>query len=455
MHEAQTIEALFSILSRPQVVHFAQNIRERAAAQLAAGGGWSRAQYLSQSAAVDRFLEQGNLPAAFQLAKAVLAQCEQAGIQAYPGAEYDGAMANFRLGRVLQMDGQAEQALPFLQRARQRLLSLAEAGNTDARRMASACLTEMGDCFLLLGQYEHAAAQYQQAIELDEKRSALRDVAVGETQLATTRMFQKNYDEALRLYEEAKTFFERNQEAAQVAITWHQIGMVHQRAQNYPAAETAYQRSLEIKIREKNKAGEASSLGQLGNLYNVMGRLEDAVRIYERAAELYIALKDIRSEALVRSNLADTLIKLRRPAEARTQLLRAIECKAQFGHAAEPWNTWAILCDLETAEGNTAAAVAARQKAMQAYAAYRRDGGESQSNRFQLVAAVAQAIQSGEEQTLIPKLEALLMQDIPVDAIALIHALLALLRGAGSPALADDPALDIMDAVDLRLVFEG
>ena len=452
---ADTVESLFSRLSRPQVVHFAQTIRERAAAQLAAGGGWSHAQYLSQSAAVDRFWEQGNLPAAFQLARAILEQCEQAGSQAYPGAEYDGAMANWRLGRVLKRAGQAEQALPFLQRARQRFLNLSEAGNADAGSMASACLTEIGDCFAALGQYDQAAAQYQQAVELSEKLGDLRQGAVGKGQLASTRMYQKNYAEALRLYEEAKTFFERNQEAASVATIWHQIGIMHQESKNYPAAETAYQRALEIRIREKIRQDEAASLTQLGSLYKATGRLEDAVRMYERAAELYVALKDIRYEGVVRNNLADTLIKRRSPAEARIQLLRAIECKAQFGHVAEPWTTWAILYDLETAEGNTAAAFEARQKAMQAYAAYRRDGGESQSSRFRLVAAVVKAIQSGEEQVLIPQLEEMLQEDRPVFVKALIHTLLALLRGEGSPALADDLALNYMDAVDLRLLFEG
>ncbi|HND87412.1 MAG TPA: tetratricopeptide repeat protein, partial [Saprospiraceae bacterium] len=367
---ADNVESIFSKLSRPAVLQFAQKIREAAAARLELGGGWSHAQFISKSAAVDRLLEQGNLPAAFQLAQGVLEQCERAGGSAYPGAEYDGAMAYFRLGRVLQMAGQAEKALMYLESARQRFLALSEAGDTDAARMASGCLTEMGDCFADSGQYEAAAARYQEAMKLDEKRGDPRQVAVAKGQLATVRMLQKNYPEALRLYGEAKAFFERNREAEAIATAWHQIGVVHERAQNYPAAERAYQESLEIEIREKNMAGEASSLGQLGNLYNAMGRLEDALRMYERAAGIYAQLKDARYEGFVRNNLANTLLKLRRPAEARTELQRAIECDAQFGHAARPWTTWAILSNLETSEGNSAAAPTARQKAMSAYAAY-------------------------------------------------------------------------------------
>lgn len=448
--KAEKVEGLFSRLSRPQVLEFAKGIRERAAAKL---GEWSHAQFLHQSAMFDRFLEQGNLQAAFEVAKALVEQCERVVNQAYPEAEYNGAMAHAILGRVLSTAGQAEQALPFFQIARQRFVNLAERGDNGAERMASVSLTEMGDCYFDLGRYDTAAEQYQMGVEIAEKLGDLRGVAVNKGQLASVRIKQKNYPEALRLHTEAKSFFERNHEPGSVAIAWHQIGRAHQEAENYPAAEKAYQESLEIEIREKNQSGEASSLGQLGNLYKTMGRLEDTVRMYERATAIYLELKDTRSEGLTRSNLAFILIKLRRPAEARTQLLRAIECDSQFGHVAEPWKTWDILYNLERAEGNAVAASEARQKAMQAYAAYRRDGGESQSNWYQAILATAQTMQAGEGEAFLPELEQILQEDERVDVKALCRVLIALLRGSTDPALKDDPELYYMDAVELRLVF--
>ena len=69
--------------------------------------------------------------------------------------------------------------------------------------------------------------------------------------------------------------------------------------------------------------------------------------------------------------------KLRRLDEARQEIRRAIECKAQFGHAAEPWKTWDILADIETDAGNATAAAEAKGKAIACYLAYRRDGGEN------------------------------------------------------------------------------
>lgn len=448
---AQSIEELFANLGRSQVLAFAQEIREKAATRL---GEWGHAQFTSKSAAVDRLLERGNLQAAFQLAQQVLKHCQSAGIDAYPGAAYDTALAHFRLARVLNEGGQPQQALPLFQEARKQFLAIEMAGGQGGS-MVSTCQTEIGNCFQALGQYEESAKQYEAAIALAEKRGDYRSVAIGNVQLATTRMYQKRYPEALALYEAAKNTFEKLGEPGTVAIAWHQIGMVQQRAGNYAAAEHAYQESLAIRIRQKNRAGEATSLIQLGNLYGEMGRLEDAVRMYEQAVELHRILGDLRYEGVTCGNLAFTLIKLHRYPEARDQLFRAIECDSHFGHVAESWKTWAILYDLETAEGNAADANNARSKAMAAYAAYRRDGGESQSDRYQLIVMVVQAIQAGKEGELLPKFEAALAEDRPLFEKALLRQLFALLRGSRDAALADDPELDYMDAVELQLLLAG
>ena len=102
---------------------------------------------------------------------------------------------------------------------------------------------------------------------------------------------------------------------------------------------------------------------QLGNLYDdVLGRPEEAAAFYRQAADKYVEIGDAANEGTARSNLADTLRKLRRLDEARQEIRRAIECNAQFGHASEPWKSWAILADIETDAGNaTAAAEAKRQ----------------------------------------------------------------------------------------------
>ena len=141
--------------------------------------------------------------------------------------------------------------------------------------------------------------------------------------------------------------------------------------------------------------------------------------------------------------------------EARDELRRAIECIEPFGHAAEPWKTWDILCDLERAVGDADAAADARRKAVEAYLAYRRAGGENQEPSAQFYAATAHAIAEGKTDEARAELAQVLENpDLPAPAKALIPTLQAILDGSRDAALADNPDLDYDDAVEVRLLLE-
>ena len=376
---ATRLESLVANVDRPRALTKIVELRTAASRNLPE---WSHAQYLAERASIERLFGQGRGAEAAQDARALHLKCEAAGDAAYAGAAYDGAMAQITLGRALQSSGNAETAIPHLEHARERFERLNEA------RMASAALTEKGDCLLALGRYDEAADVYLLSISSDEQDNDPRGVAVGKGNLATVRLQQKNYAEALRLYTEVREIFERLNEPAVVAGIWHQIGMAYQDAGQFEPAEDAYQKSLNIRVRIGARADQAPTLGQLGTLYSYMGRLEEAIRLYRQAADISVQLGDLLGESKARNNAADELVKLNRFDDARREIERAVECKKPFGHAAEPWTTFAILSDIERAAGNQPAALEARNRAIAAYLAYRRDGGEPQVDTNQLAGIV-------------------------------------------------------------------
>jgi tetratricopeptide (TPR) repeat protein len=315
-------------------------------------------------------------------------------------------------------------------------------------------MVETADCLRDLGRLDEAASLYQETSRRAEKLGRKRDVAVDKTQLGTVRMLQNRHDEALTAYEEALEIFESLGEPGTVAIAWHQIGMVHRVARRFELAEQAYRQSLAIKVKTKNLEGEARSLGELANLYGDWGRLEEAVTFYRQAADAYNRQQNLSREGLTRSNLADTLIKLQRYDDARREVLRAIECRAPLGLAAQIWKTWDILCDLEKATGNHSAAGAAHQKAIESYLAYRRAGGVSQHNQFGLFALVTNALQANQAEVALQQLAQISAEDIPQRVKYLIGKLQAILQGDRSPNLVDDPNLDYATVVELQLLLE-
>lgn len=449
---ADSVERLLSGLGQPQALAEAVAVRERAAQKL---GGWGHARYLALRAEVERLLERGEVRAAHASAAQLLECCLEAGEAAYPGADYDLALAHFTLGRVLLRGGAAAAALPPLEEARYRFKALNRDGTTAAARMASVTLTESGDCLAALGRLDEAAAAYEEGIRSSEELGDQRAMAVGKGQLGSVRLQQGRYAEALAAYKEAQQTFEALGEPLSVATTWHQIGVAHREARQYEQAERAYRLSLAIEVQQRDAAGEAASLNELGNLYSSMGRLEEAVRCYRQAADIRVRQQDQRAEGLVRNNLANTFLELGRHDEARVEVLRAIKCKEPYGHVTMPWTTWHILQQLESATGDALAAARARQRAFESYLSYRKEGGYGATPSVRLCAAAAEAIAAGDTSELDQRLSQPLGEDTPTWARVVFPKLLAVLRGSRDPALADDPALDYDDAAELLLLLEG
>jgi len=445
-----SIETLLAKLNQAQALTQVVVWREQAAQGL---GEWSNVRFENERMAIERLLQQGDVQGAYQAAEALLRECQQAGEQAYAGADYDLAMAHFNVGRVLKKGGAAEEALTYLQQAQQRFEALGEHSQS-AAIMAAKTLTEQGDCLGALGQLEAAAGAYEERIKRGEKLEDMRGVATGKFQLASVRDYQRRYADALSGYQAALALFEGLGEPGAVATSWHQMGVTYRNMGEYAQAEQAYRQSMAIESQQGNRAGEASSLGELGNLYGEWNRPEQAVSFNRQAADIYVALGDLRYEGVTRSNIGNILIKLQRYDEARPELLRAIECMQAFGHAAEPWKTWNTLCDLERASGDREAAGEARGKALAAYLAYRRDGGENHSGAGRLCLEVGQAMQQGDTGEVEQMVEQYLQAPAWQEHKGFLYKLQAIISAERDLALAEDEALHYELAAELVLLLE-
>jgi tetratricopeptide (TPR) repeat protein len=443
---ASSLYGLLMELGKPRLLE--RLAREREAAAAALGQGPSLARFQASRDRIQQQLAAGQVREALAGAQQLLQQAQAAGEAAYAGADYDLAKAFFVLGQVLNEAGGAQQALPLLQEAGRRFEAIANANdNIAAARMASACLTAQGDSLYHLGRYVAAAAAYEEGIRRGEQRADQRSVAVGKANLGNVRLQQRRYGEALEAYQQARDTFSRLQEPGGVAKAWHQIGMVHERAGQPEAAEEAYNQSLAIKVRLGDQAGQAMTLVQLGNVYDdVPQRREEAVLFYRRAAEIFREIGDQANERTAQNNLAITLGNLQRFEEARLANRRAIECQAPFGHAAEPWTSWAILAAIETVAGNSAAAADAKHQAIGAFLAYRRDGGENQSRSGRLALAVLKSLASGD-----PAEATSLLQQLAADPDFANQLPFLTASKPSPPAAATDPSPRILASVMSKL----
>jgi tetratricopeptide (TPR) repeat protein len=452
---ATTLYSLLERIGKPRLVERVGQVRDAAAAKL--GEGWSHAGFQAQRTRIEQQSASGRLREALEGAQALLQRARAAGEQAYEGADYDLAVACFLLGRVLRTAGVAQQALPLIEEAQQRFEAIELARPSRGGVMASACITERGDCLGDLGRFDEAAAAYEEGIRRDEQRGAERDAAVGKGQLGTVRLLQGRHADALQAHQDARERFTRLGEPGSLATTWHMTGIVYQRAGQPEAAEDAYRKSLALKVQLGDVDGQASTLAQLGNLYAKL-RPEEAVVFYRKAADLFVGLRDAAKEGSTRSNLAASLRMLgpTRLGEARQEIHRAIDCDAPLGHAAEPWKTWAILANIETDAGNPGAAADAKAKALTAYLAYRRDGGENHDGTGRLALAVTEALRSGGLSAAAQLLQQIVADaDLPAWLRPFVQALQAVVAGSRDRRLADSPELHYSMAAEIVLLIEA
>ena len=450
-----SLYSLLQWLGKARLLERVAQARDAAAATL--GQTWNHARFEAQRTRVEQLLTGGRLRQALDGAQELLQRTQVAGETAYPVADYDLAMALNVLGQVLAAAGGSEQALPFLDEARERFQTIASQGTDKAAEgMVSVCYSRRGGCLLDLGRLDEAAAAFEESIRRAEELGNERQVAVRKGNLANVRLKQRLYNEALEAHKEARERFTRLDEPGMVAVSWHQTGVVYQEAGQPDASEDAYRKSLAIRVRLGDVAGQASTLLQLGNLYDdFLGRPEQAVAFFRQAADKYVELGDEAGEGRTRNNLGDTLRKLRRLDQAKQEIRRAIQCGTQFGHASEPWKTWDILADIETDAGEPTAAAEATRKAKEHYLAYRRDGGENYNPGGRICFAVTQALLTGDQAAAA----ALLQQcandpNLPAWLGPFVQALQAIVAGSRDRTLADAPDLSYSMAAEILLLIE-
>jgi tetratricopeptide (TPR) repeat protein len=448
---ATAIYSLLQGFGKPRLLQRVAQARDTAAAALSQT--WNHARFLAQGTRIEQQLRDGRLREAFAGAQELLRRAREAGEAAYPNADYDLAMSCSLLGQVLSRSGAPEQALPILNEAVERFESITDIA---AKGMAAACHGNRGNCLRDLGRLDEAAAAYEEGIRGAKEHGGERGIAVKEAQLGTVRLLQHRYDEALRTYEEARERFTRLDEPGSLAVIWHQIGLACHGAGQPESAEDAYRKSLALKVRLGDVSGQAGTLVQLGSLYaDAFNRPEEAVAFERQAVDIYVNLSDAAGEGRTRVNLGKTLLTLRRFTEARQEIRWAIESKARFGHASEPWKTWDILHDIEAADGNPVAAAEAKRKAVERYLAYRRDGGENHNSDGRACLAITQALLADEPAAAASLLEQLSADtDLPAWLRPFVQALQAIVNGSRDRTLADDPDLDYTSSAEILFLLE-
>jgi len=442
-------------IGKPRLVERLGRARDSALSTLS--DAWNHARFSAAQNLIQQQLGRGQLREALAGAQQLYKRAQLVGKEAYIEAYFDLAAAGFLLARLWIKTGNSDKALPLLEEAQRNFTYLTKVRLVDAaRNMVPTCISERAKCFRHSGRFDDAITSFREAIRQNKEIANARGVAVDSANLGNVFLQLGQYSEALVAYEGALDRFTKLNELGSVGATWHSIGSAYQQMGKPESSEDAFRKSLAISIRLGNVYGQATTLAALGIFYaDFINRPEEAVTFYRQACDKYIEMGDEAGEGLQRDNLADLLLRLRRLDDARQEILRAIECKALFGHVSQPWKTWAILAEIETDAGNPAAASEAKGEAIACYLAYRRDGGENHDGPGRICLAMTQPLLAGDTAAAASLLEELAANpDRPARLVPIIRVLQAIVDGSRDHTLADAPDLHYTMAAEILFLIE-
>jgi tetratricopeptide (TPR) repeat protein len=364
------------------------------AAQPAAGGELTKAEYLLACLQGEALFRAGRLADAEGVFRRLLGRLEA-------GAAFDCRFEHChvlgRLGRSVFAQSRPGEAVECFGPALAELTALEHAERF--RDEAGALHADLGNALLTLGRHAEARAQFEAALLAAREAGDQRNTAAVAAQLGMLAQVQGDLAEARRRYQGALREFQALGEAQAQATCWHQLGIVAQEAQDWPEAQHCYRESLAIEDRLADKAGAASTCNQLGQVARLAGRPAEAARWFRRALADFEELGLAGGIATMSSNLAALLIEAYdspdgpRPdldgAEGYAE--QALRIMERLGPSSELWRTYGILARIAEQRGQPEGTRDCQRRAQESFAAFPGNWAGLERQFGQLVAAVAAA----------------------------------------------------------------
>ncbi|MDD5395089.1 MAG: CHAT domain-containing protein [Thiothrix sp.] len=379
---------------------------------------WNAFTFQSKKLDIEYLLKKNKSQAAYDAAIRLHDLSKQK--SKYKSAKYDIAITYLLIGRSLKELNKYTLALEPLQKAYECFSDIDMDKEVASMKLTS--LTDQAGCFINTGEYEKAALIYIKSIEINKKILSIRGVATAAFQLSIVRLLQDRTDDALSGFSTVLGLFEKLKEPQSIMKTLHQIGMTYRKQKIYIKSEDAYRKALPIASSQGTLMDEADISAELGLLYKEWGKHEQAIKFYKQAISIAVKYSSAFKEYRWRTNLASSLISLKKYDEAKHELsISTIAC-SNYSHEIEPWKIWHTAYRLHMEEKDLSAAHDARKNAIAAFLEYRRKGGENYEKSGILFKEVFHAIKQNVASDVSNQI---ITSDEPHQLMSIIKSILA------------------------------
>ena len=176
-------------------------------------------------------------------------------------------------------------------------------------REAASALSNTGDIYMILSEYESASVSYEQALDLNRTAGDRLGETKSLNDLAYAHIYRGNYDRALQLLSQSRQLSEEPRSINSLeykhcrAQTFNNIGEVHYARGELQDAFSSFNQALALWTETHDRYGQALAHLNLGYTFYDSGDILKASTNYQDSLTATRTIDDRRGEALARTAL--------------------------------------------------------------------------------------------------------------------------------------------------------
>ncbi|MBA2260458.1 MAG: protein kinase, partial [Acidobacteria bacterium] len=232
--------------------------------------------------------------------------------------------ARLGLSRLVTVEGRYEAAAESIR------VAIDDALRASLETVAAEGLVDLFGPMVLGPRAADVDGYLLRAIQLAEKRGALRTAARAKLQRASMMVQNGRPAEALDVARGPLTYFQSNRYRSYELFALQIMARAHEGLGQYSEARALAEQTLQAATRVKDDSQIALALENLAGQANVMGILPEALEYRSRGLEIHRRQNDVATLAFDLTNTADLLIRVGRHADA-ARLLGEVEAGAAKG----------------------------------------------------------------------------------------------------------------------------
>lgn len=213
-------------------------------------------------------------------------------------------------------------------------------------------LRKLGQVLELMGRWQDAQGQYEQALHRAKELNDRTGLAWCETSLGELFRKQGRYGEATGWFEQARKAFEELKNIEGLGQVLHYSGTLTVQQGHYEEADSLYEESLALRRQLNDQANIASLLSNQGIIASYGGDYARTRALYEQSLAIRQELGDRWAVAATHNNLGLLFLEQEDLDAARAQFERAFHLQQQIGDKWGTANTLHNLANVARNAGN-------------------------------------------------------------------------------------------------------